>query len=507
MKKTALALAIALSSIALVGCGSSSSGGGSPTTSSTASSTASSTTSSSADSSSSAAVVNEYAFSVEGDSTVSYTGQTARHVMIEDIKSMIGSMTKGAETGITDRLMTLYQNPSNSQDGEAILLKTGDFTLDQTVYSDISAGKNLQGKIAGGYIADGTPSGETGTLIGEFVGSGMPAGTLPSTYVEAMFTELGALAAASSDVMVSVAGEPQAVTAPYISAQGVDYQQLVQKFLLMAVGFSQGVNDYLKPSRDFANELGKAEGKEDKPYSTAEHHFDEGFGYFGAIPTYSSYTDAEISTASYIDEDASGSINLKNEYNFGQSINCAKRDKGTASNANPTDFTGDISAALYAGRTIVAEATAAGSLSAEQEDQLRTQIKQVALTWEMCIAATVVHYINDVKSDIAKFDGTDYVDVAHFTDLAKHWSEMKGFALGLQFSPYSPLRTEMGTFADITYGSNTATLEDVLTWMGVAPVLADATDADKESYVEALDSARAVLQAAYDFDADNVANW
>ncbi len=505
MKKTALALAIALSSIALVGCGSSSSGGA--TTSSTTSSTASSSTSSSAGSSSSVAVVNDYAFSVDGESTVSYTGQTARHVMIEDIKSMIGSMTKGAETGIVDRLMALYQNPSNSQDGEAILLKTGDFTLDQAVYSDISAGKNLQGKIAGGYIADGTPSGETGTLIGDFIGSGMPAGTLPSGYVEALFAELGTLAAASGDVMVSVAGEPQAVTAPYISAQGVDYQQLVQKFLLMAVGFSQGVNDYLKPSRDFAGELGKEDGKEDKPYSTAEHHFDEGFGYFGAMPTYSNYTDDEISTASYIDENASGSIDLKTEYNFGQSINCAKRDKGTASNANPTDFTGDITTALHAGRTIVAEATAAGSLSAEQEAELRTQIKKVALTWEMCIAATVVHYVNDVKSDIAKFDGTDYADVANFTDLAKHWSEMKGFALGLQFSPYSPLRTDMGALAQIAYGNDTATLEDVLSWMGAAPVLADATDADKESYINALNSARDVLQAAYGFDTDNVANW
>lgn len=509
MKNTLLTLVSVFTLSVLSGCGSSSSGSN-PSDSSQAisspmgaSSSMATSSSPAVTSSSSAAALNDYAFSVNDVDTVAYAGQTVRQVMIEDIKTVIGAMTKGADTGITEQLKTLFENPSNSQDGNSILLKAGDFSLAQSTYADISTGKNLQGKIAGGFVVDGVPAGETSRLISEFIGTAMPAGALPVDYVNALFERLGELAAAPNHVSVSVAGELQAVTAPYVSAEGVDYQQLVQKFLLMAVGFSQGVNDYLSPARNFGDEL----AIEDSPYSTAEHHFDEGFGYFGAIPTYGNYSDEEISSSAYFDEDANGVIDLTREFNFGQSINCAKRDLATASNAKPTDFTGEAFDAFKAGRTIVAQATAAGTLTPEQEAALDMQLAKASLAWEKCIASTVVHYINEVKSDIATFNGTNYADVNNFTDLAKHWAEMKGFALGLQFSPYSPFRTETGALAQISYGNQTATLANLLNWMGSAPVLAGATDIQKTQYVADLNAARDVLQAAYSFDAANVASW
>ena len=506
MKNTLLILVSVFTLAVLSGCGSSSSGSNPSDSSQAISSSSSSMAISSAPavtSSSSTAALNDYVFSVNDVNTVVYTGQTVRHVMIEDIKTVIGSMTKGADTGITEQLKALFENPSNSQDSNSILLKAGDFSLAQSTYADISTGKNLQGKIAGGFVIDGVPAGETSRLITEFIGTAMPAGALPVDYVNVLFERLGELAAAPDNVSVSIAGELQTVNAPYVSAEGIDYQQLVQKFLLMAVGFSQGVNDYLSPARDFGNEL----AVEGSPYSTAEHHFDEGFGYFGAIPTYGNYSDEKISSSEYFDEDANGVIDLTREFNFGQSINCAKRDLATASNVQPTDFTGEVFNAFKAGRTIVAQATATGTLTSEQEAALNVQLAKASLAWEKCIASTVVHYINEVKSDIAKFNGTDYADVKNFTDLAKHWAEMKGFALGLQFSPYSPFRTETGALAQISYGNQTATLANLLNWMGSAPVLAGATDIEKTQYIDGLNAARDVLQAAYSFHAANVASW
>ena len=325
MKKTAIALSAAFSFAALSGCGSSSSGsdagpsqassslsaGNSSfgTSSSLSTSSLAQTPSSQGASSSSGEALNDYVFNVDGVNTVSYTGQTARHVMIEDIKALIGGMKKGADTGITNTLKVLFENPSNSQDGNTILVKAGDFPLMQTTYADISTGKSLQGKIAGGFVVDGVIAGETSRLISEFIGTNMPAGALPSDYVNALFERIGELAAAPNNVAVTVAGELQTVSLPFVSAEGVDYPQLVQKFLLMAVGFSQGVNDYLSPARNFGDEL----AIQGNPYSTAEHHFDEGFGYFGAMPTYGNYSDEALSASAYFDEDANGVIDLTQE--------------------------------------------------------------------------------------------------------------------------------------------------------------------------------------------------
>lgn len=505
MKKTALATAVLLASSVLAGCGSSNSGdkGGSTVSSSTSS--VSESSSSSAGSSSSAAAQATYSFTnSNGENTVSYSGQIARQVMIEDIKIAIGDITKSGDPTVKADLMALFENPSNALDGNSIQMTVNGYGLAQTTYGEISTGKNLIGKIAGGYVdGTGAVTGETSRLIGEFIGwnTGLTAGAKPVDLVEYLFDQLQALAAGADDVTVPTVAGDEVVTKVYVGADGVDYQQLVQKFLLMAVGFSQGTNDYLGPNRDFSQELTLETGK---PYTTAEHHFDEGFGYFGASRDYAQLTDAEIKNV-VSDADNNNVIDLTSEYNFGQSVNCAKRDAGATV---ATDFTKDAIEGFMTGRAIVAEASAAGTLTAEQETALNAAIMQAAGAWEECIASTVVHYINDVRGDIASFSNGNYANLDNFYNLAKHWSEMKGFALGLQFSPYSPFRNDMGGLAMIDYGNGEqATLEEVLSWMGDAPVLADASDADIAAYDAALLKARDVLQAAYGFAAENVANW
>ena len=180
---------------------------------------------------------------------------------------------------------------------------------------------------------------------------------------------------------------------------------------------------------------------------------------------------------------------------------------GTAGNAAATDFTKETFDAFLLGRRILSNA-AGGTLTADQQTILTAQIKTAAVTWEKCVAATVVHYINDVTGDMGNFtvDNT-FADASNFSDLAKHWSEMKGFALGLQFSPYSPFRS--GDVADIDVDD----LKEVLTLMGDAPVLADGTQMGTaftggvDQYKTDLLKARDILQKAYEFDATNTANW
>lgn len=503
MRNTIVGCAVFAASLGLMGCGSSSSDNNSTSVSSSSQVVNSS---SSVGSSSSAAAQNDYAFTnLDGVSTVSYTGQVARQVLIEDIKAFIGDITKSGDPTVKADLMALFENPSDANDASTIKMSVEGYTLAQSTYGDISTGKNLIDKIAGGYVQDGSRAGETARLINDtFFGwqEGLSADAKPYDLVTYYFDQLQALAAKADTSSVETVAGSASIDKVYVAENGVDYQQLVQKFLLMAVGFSQGTNDYLGPNRDFAGEL-TVDGE--KPYTTAEHHFDEGFGYFGATPNYAELSDSEIIAAA-VDANMDNVIDLTSEYNFGQSVNCAKRDAGATNDPN---LTAEAISGFIKGRTIVAEASDAGSLSADQEVALNAAIAKAAGAWEKCIAATVVHYINDVVADMSEFDAGKFANIDNFYNLAKHWSEMKGFALGLQFSPYSPFREAgMDSLAMINYGvDESADLEDVLTWMGDAPVLADASEMEIQGYQAALLKARAVLQAAYGFDSENVENW
>ena len=42
------------------------------------------------------------------------------------------------------------------------------------------------------------------------------------------------------------------------------------------------------------------------------------------------------------------------------------------------------------------------------------------------VAATVIHYINDVIIDMGNFSDGSFADASSFKDLGKHWSEMMG---------------------------------------------------------------------------------
>ena len=458
-------------------------------------------------------------YTADSDS-VSYTGQTARHLLISGMVDYMSAMTESGATKaeyVTDLDFFMNGDGANTA-STGFTLKNGaadGSDVDSAAtYGAVSSNKNLDGKIAGG---NGEGGGETGKLIdGEFFGwsDGLSLGSLPINLVDLWIDQLATQASDGTSVVISTTGGDVTVTSVQYDQYGRNQRQLLQKFLLGAITFSQGTNDYFQAA--FGTQISEQEGT--KNYSAGEHNFDEAFGYYGAARDNNSYTDLEARAKSgrdgwlngYYDTDANGLIDPRSEFNFGNAQNCAKRDVGSADNANPTDLSTEAMSAFLAGRQIISNAANAGSMSEAEEIALAGHVKSAALAWEKCIAATVVHYINDVTNDMADYSAGSYKDVDNFIDVAKHWSEMKGFALGLQFSPFSPFRDAEVTAVDID------DLKALLIALGDAPMLADgsqvgvaASDRDTAitAYTAQLAEARQTLQDAYGFDADNVAEW
>jgi hypothetical protein len=104
----------------------------------------------------------------------------------------------------------------------------------------------------------------------------------------------------------------------------------------------------------------------------------------------------------------------------------------------------------------------------------------------MAAGATAVHYVNDVLRDMNTFGTGDY----NFGDHAKHWSELKGFALWMQFNPRSPL-------SDADFAS-------IHEHLGMAPVLPSASASEVSDYRVSLIAARGLLAEAYSFAPENI---
>ena len=449
----------------------------------------------------------------DGDS-VSYTGQTARHLLMLGLVRAVEGLQErpGEEDVVSDELRFYLTGEGANETPHGFTTAGGEPVIPGPNYGDVSANKTLTGKIAGG---DGAGGGETSRLIDdEFFGweEGMDSSPLP---IELAWHYIDRLAAEATDgiaPLIPTVDGPVTLDTVQVDTAGLDYRQLLQKFLSGAVSFSQGTNDYFQTDWDITLDQ---EG--DSNYAEGEHNFDEAFGYYGAARDMNDYTDDEAAAKGgrqdwengYYDSDGDGSIDLRSEFVFGHAQNCAKRDRGSA---GATDFSKEAMDAFLLGRQIISNATIAGTITEDELAALNEQVEIAAKTWEKCIAATVIHYINDVTADMNDFVPPNFADLDNFRTVTKHWGEMKGFALALQFSPFSPFRD--GSVEGIDLDS----LRRVLSLMGDAPMLADGkqngvfreeTTAEEAiaGYQAELREARDILEAAYAFDSDVVDAW
>ena len=445
-------------------------------------------------------VPGRYAFDsrfTPGMSSVGYAGQSARHVLIADLTSFVGSMTAAIDSGtfeptadgdVVERLDYYFRLPAADRAADPFRLTTDPAPL-QSTYGELSGSAFLLEKHSGTHTAADHRNWAT-----EFVGFSA-ASTLddaggdvsnPTGLVDAIFATLedNALARAAGTPRPSPIDPAQQLPV-HVTAEGVDLQQLLQKFLLGAIAFHQAADDYLDdPGLMADNVEPRSTGA---PDTALEHGWDEGFGYFGAARDYGDYPLADLAgSVTYRDTNTDSSIDLLTEHNYGASINAAKRDSGSAETAR-TDFRGQAWSAFRTGRAIITQA--GGALSTEQMTALREQRDLAIGAWEAAIAATVVHYINDVLRFMGEY-GTPAYTHARFLEHAKAWSELKGFALYFQLNPRSPVSQ-----------SQFVMLHQLL---GDAPVLPAAGEPAADAYRVALRQARAILGAAFAFDAANL---
>ncbi|GGP70877.1 DUF4856 domain-containing protein [Shewanella saliphila] len=439
----------------------------------------------------------------DGESSVSYTGQTARHILIAELNQYISSTLEAEidsnELATKDEVLAklnYFFNPDEETQYPDLPITFFDNSKDGLL-SDITGYKNLTGKVAG----NDTGGQHEDWNNGAFAGWGAKGSTTPSALIDTLFDRLAdnAVAKINGEVRQDVLGND--ISKVYLDEDGVDLAQLIQKFLLMSITYSQATDDYFGVDTEgkglTTDNINPA--SDGAAYTNLEHQFDEGFGYFGGARNYLEYSDVEIAGKVTEDEgradwngsqdtDGDGKIDLRSEYNFGQSVNAAKRDLGTADNAMPTDYTMQAMEAFIAGRKIIND-NVGSALTDAQMTELETHAMAGVKAWENAIVATVIHYINDVSADLEPLatdgDSADF----NYDDLSKHYSEMKGFALGLQYSEY-------GVISDEDF----ETMHDLF---GMAPELTG----DVDGYIADLEAARDILQASYSLDADNVANW
>ena len=430
---------------------------------------------------------------VEGDSGVRYNGQTMRHVLIFDLNDYIANRleedalaSRFADQAAVELVFTSFLESEDLSE-EEIRLSTEAGTL-QTTYGELSSGTLLQ-KIAGNDSSTDYKDWKTGL-------EGWEGQTSAEGLVRDFFDQLaGQVFALQEGAMLKDPISDQDLPV-YVTPEGLDLKQLIQKFLLMSIGFAQAADDYMASGTPDKGLEAPNTRSGDSVYTGLEHVWDEGFGYFGAARDYDTYSDQEISDGVRKDSDGDGVIDLKSEYNFGASVNAAKRDLGSADGA-ATDYTRDAFDAFRAGRLIIYQA--GEELTEDEKTRLEAERDKALGAWEKAIAATVVHYINDTLQVMRAYEEQP-ITYSH-AEHAKVWSELKGFSLGFQFNEASPMMQD-------SEATGVKRFVAFHTLIGDAPALPTPGEADGgdafQSYADDLVAARDILQEAYGFDDANM---
>ena len=380
----------------------------------------------------------------EGESSVSYSGQVVRNLLINDIKGQMGT---DAGTGNPATLVSMMANDNASQ---MILSSAGDMSTVQTNYHDIST-SHLNDRLTAveSYIIPGYDA-NAGTLINGWVQECAAAGKT--------------------------------------RANGVRLDQITQKTLWGAVSYWQATSKYMSKIPDDDNSMASG----DANYTAMEHHWDESFGYFGAALDYNTaYSDdTDRKTSPYYDSNSDGSIDFKSEYNVGWAVTAAKRDLCDACDVNH-DFTKTIFDAYLEGRTLITN-------QADLTDIL-VQRDIVMNNWEKVVAAVSIHYVNDVAADIAAIiasgDTTAVPGSDATADYENHWGEMRGYANGLLYNDFK-----------VISDANLNRIYAVMGTAPVYP--SNGNFDDMQAYHDSLvGEVRAIFQASYGFSAANVAGW
>ena len=329
----------------------------------------------------------------DGDKTnsVKYTGQMARHALHDSLKALV-------KTGDVSKMMAYYNGEDNL---EIIAPKSkDDFVVKQTMISEIGSG-NLSGKMYKGYIPG------WGNLTG------------PEA-IEHMMTK---------------AGE---VEGGFDPDTGMDYTQLISKFAMGAVFYNQAVNSYLGKKMEIGQKPNSKPYKDGAYYTGKEHSWDEAFGYWGSaahaltLNAEQNYNVAKKKDMASADYNGDGVVDVYSEYTYAHAYYASSYDKG-----GKTNYLATINQAFINGREIIRDA-GGRNLNFDERTKLLAERDVIRDNWQKVIAESVFKYAGSTYKDLVKLETIMEAngDTAEaFRTYAKHWGELKGFALALQCGP------------------------------------------------------------------------
>jgi hypothetical protein len=396
-----------------------------------------------------------YTFASRFDATktsVSYDGQVVRSLLIQDLTSAVNNLAKPGAVAVTEAdLLALYEH-SDAANLMTKVTVVGKELL-ETQYNRIATGKKLSDKISSATV----------------IGMNTTADALIRSWIHS---------AAVNAQDASKLG----TSAVLIDENGMDLGEMINKTLLGAVAYYQGTTVYLSgiASKDNATAVSDGNGGT-LAYTEMEHNWDEAFGYFGAARDYATqYTDDKLTgtSADYsYDSNGDGKIDLRSEYNYTVARYAARRDKASPG----TDFTKEIFDAFLKGRTAITNKGTTAEINANRS--------AVSAAWEKIMASSFVHYLNGVKAEMAEVGEPDFNE----NGMRHEWSEMKGFAIALQFNATKMI--------------SDAQLAQIHSLIGASPVVAVPGTQENSTYVASLDAAKALIKSIYGFSDAQLAAW
>jgi hypothetical protein len=433
-----------------------------------------------------------------GRSSVAYSGQTARQVALRDLTTFIRGLTMLVDTGALVPAegdivagVDLYFRDASLRADEPIRLATTPEPALQATHGELSTTAQLFDKVAGNDAStDYVPFSVDAFRGWSDASLAAHGGSIetPSGFLVAVYSTLDhrAFRRGEGDMQL-VPGTTTGERLPiHVTEEGLDLSQFSEKTLLMAMAYHQAVDDYLDDEAEDTDKGLLADNEAQvmgQTYTNLEHQWDEGYGYFGAARDLSAYTNEDLLDGSpWRDTSVDGRIDFRSEINFAFVTYLARRDSTSAATAR-TSFLAEVDEGFRTGRAIIT--AAGGALTPEQLMQLRAQRDRVVQNWDAGMAATTIHYINRVIRMMLAMGTPEYNFLTH----AAIWSEVKVFALGMQFHRASPIL---------------ARFDELHTLLGDRPVLASAPESERMAYLDRLRQARALVAEAYGFDAANV---
>ncbi|SMD31892.1 protein of unknown function [Reichenbachiella faecimaris] len=299
-----------------------------------------------------------YTFTRDGASTVSFSGQTTRIAMTHELGTAIKDETKSKA-----ELLAMFDHAEGDADFSDADLNASD--------------KNIRSKTAASsdYFSDNaTDAAEIKAQIDTWIGN----------QHDEVFPQWEASASAG------MAGQmADGTSTRYVSAEGIEYNQVIAKSLIGALFADQILNNYL--SNSVLDESTNVEDNdaevlaEGKTYTTMEHKWDEAYGY-----VYGGTDDDPSYLLNYI-----GSVD---------------------GNENYTGIAKTIEDAFILGRAAIV---------AKNYTVRDTQVEIIRENVSKVIAVRAVHYLQG---------GKDLLETQEFGGAFHDLSEGLGFVYSLQFT-------------------------------------------------------------------------